>query len=179
MPYYKIRRIIKMARKNNDKDVFDLKGVDVIELVQNNTNKKGKLVGSKKQVRALKDCCAHHLRGRKGKLKPRTELLDGKLVCRTCKARIKAAYYSDNEVDKRADGFTEVVSQGQLIAVSIGSGNRVLQNFAETKMHIRKSVSDYKKVRNIAQKSEKAKKGKKKNGRNKSNSFSGWQPSRR
>ena len=163
-----------MARKNNEKDVFDLKGVDVIELLQNNVNKKGKIVGSKKQVKALKNCCVHHLRGRKGKLKPRTELLDGKLVCRTCKARIKAAYYSDNEVDKRADGFKEVISQGQLIAVSIGAGNRVLQNFGETKMHIDKATSDYKKVRNIAQKSEKAKKGKKKNGRNKSNSFSGW-----
>ena len=178
MPYYKIRRINKMARKN-DKDVLDLKGVDIIELVQNNTNKKGKIVGSKKQVKALKNCCAHHLRGRKGKLKPRTQLVNDKLICRTCKSHIRTQYYSDNEVDKRADGYKEVVSQGQLIAVSIGSGNRVLQNFAETKMHIDKATSDYKKVRNIAEKSEKAKKGKKKNGRNKSNSFTGWQPSRR
>lgn len=170
-----------MAKKSNEKkDVYDLSGVDVIELMQNNTNNKGKLIGSKKKKKVLRDCCVHHLKSRKGKLKSRTELVGGKLRCRICDNSIRTSYYTDNEVAKRFDSVNEVVSQGQLIGVSIGAGNKVLQNFAETKLHNRKAKNDYIKIRNIAQKNEKAKKGKKGKGdKNKSNSFSGWRPSAR
>lgn len=168
-----------MAKKINQKnDIYDLKGIDIIELMESHTNNKGKIVGTKKEKKVLKDCCCHFLKSKKGKLKPRTELLNKQLRCRTCGNLIRPSYYSDNEVDKRFDAVDEVLSQGQLVAVASGAGNKVLQNFAEAKMHNRKARNDYKKVRNIAEKNEKSKKQKKNKKTRPSNSFSGWRPSR-
>ena len=151
------------------------KDVDPLRLVTNHVNKKGKFKGSKKEKRAMKNICQHHIITRKGKVKATIEQ-DGNGNCRCylCGDIIPMQFADDSEIAKTTQNMYKYVSQAKLMAQSIGAGNKAIHQLADTSILVRMFPKLYINLRNVTKKQDKAKKQKnKKNNRSYSN-YGGW-----
>lgn len=159
-----------MAKKNS---IFDLTDVDPVKTVSDHMNKKGRLRGNKKEIRALRSICPHHAINRKGKVKVRVHKEgDKNCQCDICKDRFQLGFYTDQQYDKAYDTFKPVASQAKLIAVAVGAGKETVQEVTTLNVLLDRSRKTMKNLRNVAQKQQSKKKKKKNKGQ--SRQLGGW-----
>lgn len=129
-------------------------------------NKKGKIKGkNKKETKALKAQCCHHMYNKKMKQKPtifRTG--DDYAICEACGARFPVKVFEDDELNARIKGFEEMNNQAKYIAVAVGAGNSTVEYFSKVGAAIQPFKKTYKKIRTIAQKKNSLNKKKNKKG---------------
>lgn len=158
--------------KNNNRNALNLSGVNPVQTITEHTNKKGKLTGSKKEVKALRSICTHHVMTKKGKLKPQLHDEGNKYCqCPICRERIRTAFYSDQEYDAARNPFKEIASQEKFLAQATGAGKQTMEEILTLNVAIDRNKKLYQNLRAVAEKKDKIKK-KKKN--NTYNGMGGW-----
>ena len=150
-----------MAKQRN---IFDLSGVDPVREVSKHLNKKGKLKGSKKEVKNLRSICMHHAINRKGKIKPRITSDEGghgkNCRCTICQDRFRTGFYNDQEVNERYRNFKQVASQLKFMLVAEGANKEAVREAAELNLHVDRLPKIYRNARTIADKQGKKRKKK-------------------
>lgn len=148
----------------NNKNIYDLSGVDPVVEVSKHLTKKGKLSGSKKEKKALKSICPHHALNRKGKIKVRIHDEGNKnCQCDICKERFRSGFYSDQEFDAAYSKLKPIASQAKLLSIATGAGKGTVQEIASLNLQIDRFGKTYRNLRSIAEKQDKVKNKKKKN----------------
>lgn len=127
-------------------------------------NKKGKIKGkNKKETRALKGGCCHHIYNKKMKLKPNIfRTGDEYAICNGCGARFPVKVFEDDELNARINSFEEMNNQAKYISVAAGAGNEIAEYFSHVGVAIKPFKKAYKKIRNLAQKKQAINKKRKK-----------------
>ena len=165
-----------MSKKNKFATTYaGLGDADPLRLVTNHVSKKGKIRGNKKEKRAMKNICQHHIITKKGKVKATIEQ-DGKGNCRCylCGDIIPMKFANDSEIIKTTNNLYKYVSQAKLMAQSIGAGKKAIHQVTDTATLVRMFPKLYINLRNVTEKQDKAKKQKKKKYNNSSNNYGGW-----
>ena len=157
----------------NNKNVYDLSGVDPIVEVSKHLTKKGKLTGSKKEKKALRSICTHHALNRKGKIKARIHDEGNKnCQCDICKERFRSGFYTDQEFDAAYNKIKPIASQAKLLSIATGAGKGTVQEIASLNLHIDRFKKTYTNLRSVAEKQDKVKNKKKKH--QESENLGGW-----
>lgn len=154
-------------KMGKEKSVYDMTGVDPVRMVTKHLTKKGKLTGSKKEKKIIREMCPHHTYTRKGKLRPWMDP-DGKkqLRCPICGEKFKAGYYEEHEVRSRANGLKEVASQAKMLSVATGADKKTVQTVAEFNVRLGAFPKIYNNLVSISKKKDKQKRRKKDRKRN-------------
>lgn len=163
-----------MAKRNNSiMDIIDTRDVDPVKTISSHLNKKGRLRGSKKEVKALKSICPHHVLNRKGKVKVRVHKEgDKNCQCDICKDKFQLGFYKDQQYDEAYAAYKPMISQAKLIMTAVGAGKETVQEITALNILADRSQKTMKNLRNVAQKQQNKKK-KKKNKRQ-SKQLGGW-----
>lgn len=157
----------------NNKNIFDLSGVDPVVEVSKHLSKKGKLEGNKKEKKALRSICTHHAINRKGKVKAKIHDVGNKnCQCDICKERFRSGFYSDQEFDAAYSKIKPIASQAKLLSIATGAGKGTIQEIASLNLHIDRFKKTYNGLRSVAEKQDKVK-NKKKQKREREN-LGGW-----
>lgn len=146
-----------------------------VRIVTDHVTRQGKFKGSKKEKRALRNVCPHHIITKKGKVKPTIER-DGNGNCRCymCKDIIPLKFADRAEIQKVTGRFYSYVTQAKLMAQSINAGKKAIHQVTDTAILTKMFPGLYNNLANVAQKQDKAKKQKKRNQRYSSGSYGGW-----
>lgn len=157
----------------NNKNIFDLSGVDPVVEVSKHLSKKGKLEGNKKEKKALRSICTHHAINRKGKVKAKIHDEGNKnCQCDICKERFRSGFYNDQEFDAAYAKFKPIASQAKLLSIATGAGKGTVQEIASLNLHIDRFKKTYNGLRSVAEKQDNVK-NKKKQKREREN-LGGW-----
>ena len=152
----------KESKLLKGKPVLGIGDADPLKIVSNGVNKKGKFSGSKKEKKAKRDICQHHIITKKGKVKPTIEP-DGKGVCRCylCGDIVETQLANEGEVAKVTNQFYSKVTQAVFMAQSLGAGHKVIEQLTDTKILTRRFPKCYNNLANVARKQDRVKKNKK------------------
>lgn len=148
----------------NNKNIYDLSGVDPVVEVSKHLSKKGKLSGNKKEKKALRSICTHHAINRKGKIKARIHDEGNRnCQCDICKERFRSGFYTDQEFSSAYNKIKPIASQAKLLSIATGAGKGTVQEIASLNLHIDRFGKTYRNLRSVAEKQDKVKNKKKKN----------------
>lgn len=162
-----------MAKNKNQGTAFSMAGVDPVKVVSEHLTKKGKIKGSKKEVKNIKSICPHHALNRKGKKKAKVQPLKGKMCqCKICQEKYKQDFYTDQELDKAYNEIKPQMSQAKLLVQATNADKYSVQYISEANIYIDRFGKFYRNLRSVGQKQDKTKKKKKKD--NLSSELGGW-----
>lgn len=158
-----------MSRKNDTFKVEGIKnGKSLVSTITNNLNKHGEIKGeNKKETKKLKAVCPHHRVNKKGKIRPTIENHDGVCYCKMCGAEFRAPLYENKELSAIVNKYKGVLNQAKFITQSADMGENMIGFFANANIYASETKKQYKKIRKIAEKSDRIKK--KKGGKNRNN----------
>lgn len=155
------------------RDMFDLTGVDPIRVVSEHVNKSGKLKGNKKEVKAFRSICEHHLINKKGKkVKAKLEVHGKNCTCKICRETMPMEFYDDQAVERAIKPAKQLMSQAKLIAGATNADLKTQQRVCEANLHLDAFPGLYKSLRKVAEKREKVKKQKK--NKEKHSAYDSW-----
>jgi hypothetical protein len=163
------------------RDIYDLTGVDTVKVVTQHVDKKGRLKGnSKKETKALRSICPHHMLNKKGnKVKAKIDVHGKECQCQICKEKFANQFYDDQAYDKAYNPIKMVASQAKMMAAATNADKKTVQEVAEFNLRLDGFGKVYKNLRKVAEKEEsvKKKKGNKKD-KVKSSAYASWQVNR-
>ncbi len=163
-----------MSKKQNNTNIFDVGNADPVKIISEHISKKGKLKGSKKEIKSLKAICPHHRYTKKGKKRFTVTRAGGNTMrCTLCGKTWKADFYKPENLNKRVDECAEVVDQMKFMAQAIGAGKESVREVTNISIHLGRIKKMYKKLQNVAAKRDKIK-NKKNKKKTSANSYGSW-----
>lgn len=106
----------KMFKKGNTKRS------EMLRLISNKINKKGKIKGKdKKETKQFRALCAHHVITKKGKIKNKLVTYNKtNAICKLCNAIVPVTLMSPEEVEKTLETGRIMYDQSKYVAVKMG-----------------------------------------------------------
>lgn len=158
------------------KNIYDLSTVDPIKAVSQHVNKNGKLTGDKKEKKALRSICEHHVISKKGKkIKAQLDIHGKQCTCKVCRETMPVDFYDDQQYDKVYAPFKAILSQGKLMAAATNADLKTQQEICELNLRADNYKKVYGNLRKVTEKQDKIKKKKSNKGRDKNGgSFGSW-----
>ena len=162
------KEIIKAQGKKN-----------VIVMLSEHVNKRGELRGKdKKETKTLKSMCVHHRLNKKGKVKPRIGVDNGRCTCEMCGHKFGTRILKHDDVRKIVKPLVELVDQSKYMTVAGDLGDEATNYFCKLAVELDKFPKAYGKVADAVQKKDSVKKKKNKNrkghGGSGSSSYGSW-----
>ena len=167
------------------KKIFNVEGIKngktLAATITQNLSKHGEIKGDNKKItKKMKAACPHHKINKKGKIRPTIANDNGVCYCKMCGAQFRAPLYQNKELSSIVNKYQGVLEQSKFIVQSADMGEDMLAFFANANIYASETKKQYKKIRKIAEKSDRIKKKSKKNnnggynGGNSSDNFGSW-----
>lgn len=153
-------------------------GKNITAKISKYISKNGKIKGkNKKQTKALRCACTHHVISKKGKIRPNIDN-DGNGVCycEGCNESFRSKLFSDEELSTIFEDQNEVLQQAKFLATALDAGEETEEYLAVLNILLSEFPKTYRKLRNAAEKKDRIqKKSKGKTEKyNGSSAFGGW-----
>ena len=168
----------KKKDKKKEKNLLQIKGInmngDLVKEITLHTSKNGKIHGSKKEKQTIRDACPHNRYVNKRMTKKNPYVRSdgkGRCYCKICKQTFKASFFNDEEVNKRTNNFSEMVTQAALLNQAIDGGNESANFIASLNIGVKRFPKLYKRLSSVSAKKDKMHKKKNKT---QTTSYGGW-----
>lgn len=128
--------------------------IEFISNVTKSLTKKGKLKDKK-----LKKSCCHMVYSKKGKLKSKISVENGKCTCMLCGATFEGKLYTKDEVKQIVAPTVELLQGAKYTSAAAGVNNEGMKYLVGTLTAVKKFPKYYGKVSKVVAKQERKKKG--------------------